>query len=91
MFSLNLGNHHELRLLQISDADKLFGLVDKNRLYLRTWLPWLDGTTVFSDTQDFIKFTLQQLADNRGFVTAICLEKSIAGVGRATMARTDSF
>jgi ribosomal-protein-serine acetyltransferase len=66
--------------LQISDADELFGLVDKNRAYLRTWLPWLDGTTVSSDTRDFIKSTLQQLADNRGFVAAICVEKSIAGV-----------
>jgi ribosomal-protein-serine acetyltransferase len=80
MFSLSLGNHHELRLLQISDTDELFDLVDKNRSYLRTWLPWLDGTTVSSDTRGFIKSTLQQLADNRGFVAAICVEKSIAGV-----------
>jgi ribosomal-protein-serine acetyltransferase len=80
MFSLSLGNHYELRLLQISDADELFGLVDKNRSYLRTWLPWLDGVNVSSDTRDFIKSALQQLADNRGFVASICVEKSIAGV-----------
>jgi ribosomal-protein-serine acetyltransferase len=67
-------------LLRPSDADELFGLIDANRAYLRTWLPWLDGTISAANTEDFIRSTLQQFADNRGFVAAICHEQSIVGV-----------
>ena len=80
MFSFLVGNCHELRLLRTSDADELFTLTDANRAYLRTWLPWLDSTTSSANTRDFIQSTLQQFADDRGFVAAICYEQSIVGV-----------
>jgi ribosomal-protein-serine acetyltransferase len=80
MFSFRCGDCHELRLLRTSDADELFMLTDANRGYLRTWLPWLDSTTSSANTRAFIQSTLQQFADNRGFVAAICYEQSIVGV-----------
>jgi ribosomal-protein-serine acetyltransferase len=80
MFSFQVGDRHELRLLQPSDADELFRLTDNNREYLRSWLPWLDSTTSSANTEAFIQATLQQFADNRGFVAAICYDKTIVGV-----------
>jgi ribosomal-protein-serine acetyltransferase len=80
MFSFRVGDSHELRLLRTSDTDELFILTDANRAYLRTWLPWLDKTTSSTHTRDFIQSTLQQFADNQGFVAAICYEHSIVGV-----------
>jgi ribosomal-protein-serine acetyltransferase len=80
MFSFRVGYGHELRLLRPSDADELFGLIDANRAHLRTWLPWLDGTISAANTEDFIRSTLQQFADNHGFVAAICHKQSIVGV-----------
>jgi ribosomal-protein-serine acetyltransferase len=80
MFSFRVGNSHELRLLRTADADELFTLTDNNREYLRTWLPWLDSVTSSVNTRDFIQSTLQQFADNQGFVTAICYEQLIVGV-----------
>jgi ribosomal-protein-serine acetyltransferase len=80
MFSFRVGDFHELRLLQISDADELFMLIDANRTYLKAWLPWLDSTISSVNTRDFIQSTLQQFADNRGFVAAICYEQSIVGI-----------
>jgi ribosomal-protein-serine acetyltransferase len=80
MFSFQIDDRHALRLLRPTDADELFRLTDNNRAYLRTWLPWLDSTTSVVNTQDFIRSTLQQFADNRGFVAAICYDKSIVGV-----------
>jgi ribosomal-protein-serine acetyltransferase len=80
MFSFQISDRHALRLLRPADADELFRLTDNNRAYLRTWLPWLDSTTSVVNTQDFIRSTLQQFADNRGFVAAICYDKLIVGV-----------
>jgi ribosomal-protein-serine acetyltransferase len=80
MFSFRVDERHELRLLRPSDADELFRLTDNNREYLRSWLPWLDSTIAVANTEDFIRSTLQQFADNRGFVAAICYDKTIVGL-----------
>lgn len=43
MFSLKVDSDVELRLFEFQEAGELFWLVDSNRLYLRQWLPWVDG------------------------------------------------
>lgn len=45
----------ELRLLQASDTEELFSLVDGNREYLRRWLPWVDDNTSVEQTREFIE------------------------------------
>ena len=80
MFTHRITERHELRLLQTSDADELFALVDTNRAHLRRWLPWLDSTTQPSDARKFIERSLQQFADNQGFAAAVCLDGHIGGV-----------
>jgi ribosomal-protein-serine acetyltransferase len=69
----------ELRLLALADADELFALTDANRSYLRQWLPWLDFVNQVDDTRDFISSALKQVADNEGFVAAICYGGCIVG------------
>lgn len=44
-----------LRELEEEHADELFRLTDRNRTYLRRWLPWLDGTRCAQDTLSYIK------------------------------------
>jgi ribosomal-protein-serine acetyltransferase len=80
MFSCQVSDRHELRLLQLSDADELFALTDANRAYLREWLPWLDATNEAAVTQNFIRSTLQQFADNLGFVASIYYNLGMVGV-----------
>ena len=41
----------ELRLVEEADAEKLFGLIDRNRQHLRRWLPWIDSNMTINDTQ----------------------------------------
>ena len=53
-----------LRPLQLTDAEALFALTDRNRPYLREWLPWLDKTQSSLDTLNFIKLIIDQ--DNKG-------------------------
>jgi ribosomal-protein-serine acetyltransferase len=79
MFSCRVSDRHELRLLQLSDADELFAQVDANRAYLRQWLPWLDTTKALTDTQEFIRYTLQQFAENQGVFTSIYYAHSRVG------------
>ncbi len=79
MFSCRISDRHELRLLQMSDADELFALTDANRDYLRKWLPWLDARYGLTNTRDFIHYTLQQFAENLGVFAAIYYDRSMVG------------
>jgi ribosomal-protein-serine acetyltransferase len=80
MFYQRVNDRIELRLLQVADAEELFALTNTNRDYLRTWLPWLDGTNSVADTKSFIEYTLETPTNNRGVAAAICDEGSIVGV-----------
>jgi ribosomal-protein-serine acetyltransferase len=80
MFSQKITGGHELRLLQLADAQELFALTDANRSYLRQWLPWLDFVMQVDDTRDFIARAMKQFAENVGLVAAICHDGRIVGV-----------
>ncbi|WP_146551394.1 GNAT family N-acetyltransferase [Rummeliibacillus sp. SL167] len=43
-----------LRPVAIEDAEILFTLTDKDRLYLREWLPWVDATKTVEDSKNYI-------------------------------------
>jgi ribosomal-protein-serine acetyltransferase len=80
MFSLKLSDELEFRLLEERHAEELFDLVDRNRLHLRRWLPWLDATVSPDDTRTFIKNALDQFANNAGLVSGIWYQDRIIGV-----------
>ena len=70
----------ELRLVEEADAEKLFNLIDQNRLHLRSWLPWLDGNMSIDDTRMFIRHSQEQYSSKKGFQSAIWFENEIAGI-----------
>jgi ribosomal-protein-serine acetyltransferase len=80
MFSYRLTDDAELRLLEGRHASDLFDLTDRNRNYLRQWLPWLDAIQTAEDTRNFIKDSLQQFAANDGFQAGIWYKGELAGV-----------
>jgi ribosomal-protein-serine acetyltransferase len=65
--TLVLGIHVDddvfLRLHQERNAEELFQIVEKNRAYVRPWLPWVDETTSSEDTRRYIREMLLRLAD----------------------------
>lgn len=69
-----------ITLLKESFAQALFELTDRNRIYLKQWLPWLDSVTKAEDTLDFINQAITQNQNNLGPTYAIIYQGEIIGV-----------
>lgn len=68
------------RILNPDDADTLFELVDRNRGYLRQWLPWLDYNTKPEHSRLFIHGIQKQLSDGKGFACGVFFDEKLAGI-----------
>lgn len=55
-----IDQHLTMVQLHETHAPALFEAVDANRLYLKKWLPWVDGTQNVTDSEQFIAFTKKQ-------------------------------
>ena len=64
----------------MEDSAELFELVDKNRNYLKQWLPWLDHVKQSTDSENFIKSTIQQEKSDGSPTFAILYLSKIIGV-----------
>lgn len=80
MFGIQVDEDNRLSLLEEHHAPELFALVDGNRAYLRTWLPWLDQSTEVEHTKAFIRGTLQQFAARNGLTCGLWHRGALAGV-----------
>jgi len=80
MFSTTLREGFELRLVEERHAEEMFATVDRNRAYLRQWLPWVDATKSAEDSLAFIRSVLDMFAAHNGFTAAIWHRERVAGV-----------
>jgi ribosomal-protein-serine acetyltransferase len=78
-FSLKLDEGLELRLLEERHAEAVFAVVDRNRAYLRQWLPWLDVSLSPDDTRNFIKESLGEFANGEGLLAGIWEREQVIG------------
>ena len=69
----------ELRQFEMRDAETLFAVADRNRAYLREWLPWVDRTHSAAEIRDYIAARLEQLENQLGPSAAICVNGAIVG------------
>lgn len=65
---------------QIDFAEELFTLVDRNRVFLREWLPWVDKTQSIRDSLDFLKRARQFSFGGQQFHTVIIYKDKIVGL-----------
>jgi ribosomal-protein-serine acetyltransferase len=77
-FFTSTGVH--LRMLREDDATELFSLTEKNRRYLRRWLPWVDQNISIADTRKFLENCRLQYDHNKGFQAAIIFGGTIVGM-----------
>ncbi len=61
-------------------AEEQFTLTDRNRSFLRRWLPWLDGTKTSADTRQFLELRLHRFAKGEALHVTVFYEDAIAGV-----------
>lgn len=69
-----------LRQLRADDAPAHFALVDHNRAWLRTWLPWLDTTTTVSHSLAFIEHMQRDHAAGQRFTCGLFFKGQLVGV-----------
>ncbi len=79
MFAFKIDGQLQLRLLETQYAEELYRLTDRNRQYLREWLPWVDETTSAENTKVFIQSSLSQFAASNGFQAGIFVDGKIGG------------
>lgn len=78
--TLRVSDSIELRHIAEGDAHPLTTLIDRNRSYLKEWLPWLDNSTSLQDTARFIGRSIEQAEDSNGLTFGIVYEGTLAGV-----------
>ena len=79
LFHLDVAPGIELRQFEMSDAERVFAVADRNRAYLREWLPWVDRTHSADEIRDYIAARLEQFEAHQGPNGAIWLNGEIVG------------
>ncbi len=79
MFSRRVAPGIEIRLFEIKDAEPVLAVVERNRAYLREWLPWVDLTVSPEDLRRFIVRVREQFAAGRGPQCGIWMDGAFAG------------
>jgi ribosomal-protein-serine acetyltransferase len=79
MFRLTIQECVYLTLMEERHAEVIFAAVERDRAYLREWLPWVDMSTGVDDILKFIRRSLEQFANNEGLSAGIWCEGEFAG------------
>ena len=69
----------ELRQFEPRDAEPLLAAVERNRAYLREWLPWVDQTQSARDILHFFERVRQQFIEGRGPNAGIWIDGDLRG------------
>jgi ribosomal-protein-serine acetyltransferase len=78
-FSLPVDSEILLKLPTLTHAEELFALVERNRQFLREYLPWVDHNVSVKDSIAFIEESRQNFDKSQGFSVLILYKGKIAG------------
>ncbi len=79
MESIILTSNAYLKVLAQKDAMAMYERTERNRRYLRQWLPWVDAIKGPQDTESFILSTMDLRAVNQGIHYGIWYKGHLAG------------
>jgi ribosomal-protein-serine acetyltransferase len=79
MLHIPVEDGFDLRLLEERHAEELFRLSDRNREYLRKWLPWVDRTHSPSDSLLHIRMMMSSFENREALAAGIFLNGELAG------------
>lgn len=80
MFVFEIDNEIALKLLERYDATRLIALIDRQRAYLREFLPWVDEMQFEQDYIPLIEQWIDQFRANAGFQSGILYRGEIVGM-----------
>ncbi len=80
LFLLKINEDLSLKLIAPNDAIEIFDLTDTNREYLKTWLPWLNGTLTSDSTVQFIQSCMNSYAQKIAMTFSVLYCGKIVGV-----------
>lgn len=80
MFVLCVDQDICLQILDVPHCEELYALVDRNRNYLRKWLPWVDEMTSAQVYEPIIKEWQNQLSAHQAFQTGIRYRDKLVGM-----------
>ena len=80
MFFRQIDSNIKLSLSIPQYAADLFQLIQKNKDFLKQWLPWLDGVQEVFDTGEFIELQLHKFQQGEALHITIFYQDKIAGV-----------
>ena len=78
-FHRNVEPGLDLRQFTLADADAIFAVVERNRAYLRQWLPWVDRTNSVFEIQEFIGRVTEQFESGLGPNAGIWRDGELVG------------
>ena len=76
---LKVRENLELRVRAPEEAAETFAVIDKNREYLREWLPWVDATNSVEDVKKVIEKWQKEFAGKKDVVLGIYLDDKYVG------------
>jgi ribosomal-protein-serine acetyltransferase len=79
MFRSKVADGLDLKQFEWKDADAILAVVERNREYLRQWLPWVDQTHSADDIRQFISRANAQFEAGFGPNTGIWLDGVLVG------------
>jgi ribosomal-protein-serine acetyltransferase len=79
MFLRRVTDAIELRQFELWHAEAVFAAADRNRQYLREWLPWVDQTRSAKEIREFILRAIAQYNANQGPNAGIWVNGEFAG------------
>jgi ribosomal-protein-serine acetyltransferase len=80
MFACHVTDELELRPIEVRHAAEIYEAVDRNRLHLRRWVPWVDANNSSDDTRRFCETAVKQFASNDGFQAGMWGKGNFIGV-----------
>jgi ribosomal-protein-serine acetyltransferase len=80
MFFREIDRDIKLSLSIPQYAEEIFQLIDKNREFLKQWLPWLNSVQKISNTKEFIELQLLKFQQGEALHITIFYRDKIVGV-----------
>ena len=76
---INIDENIKIELINENHSQPIFDIVDKNRIHLRQWLPFVDRMQTVEFAENFVKGTIQRNKDGNEFAFVIIENDKVIG------------